>query len=121
MLPTRYENVTNSADTTGTTSTYYTRLPAGSNPITSQTIGSNYYYYLTDLHGSTVKMTDASGNVVNTYDYEPYGQQISSTGTTPNAIRYANGYFDTSTNLYKYGARYYNPSDARWTQLDPSG
>ncbi len=109
------------SDTTGTTSTYYTRLPAGSNPITAQTIGSSYYYYLTDLRGSTVKMTDASGNVVNTYDYEPYGQQISSTGTTPNAIRYANGYFDTSTNLYKYGARYYNPSDARWTQLDPSG
>lgn len=109
------------SDTTGTISTYYTHMPGGTNRTVGETIGSSYYYYLTDLHGSTVKMTDGSGNVINTYDYEPYGRQIASTGTVANPIGYANGYYDTSTDLYKYGARYYNANQSRWTQLDPSG
>ncbi|HEX8182835.1 MAG TPA: RHS repeat-associated core domain-containing protein [Candidatus Saccharimonadales bacterium] len=33
----------------------------------------------------------------------------------------SNGYYDYQTQLYKMGARYYNSTDARWTQLDPSG
>lgn len=109
------------SDTTGANITYYTHMPTGTGQTVGQTINGTYYYYLTDLRGSTVKMVDGNGNVVNTYDYEPYGTQLSGTGTTPNTIRYANGYYDTSTNLYKYGARYYNTDDARWTQLDPSG
>src|SRR4029453_1944901 len=31
------------------------------------------------------------------------------------------GYYDTSTGLTKFGARYYNPDLARFTQRDPSG
>jgi RHS repeat-associated protein len=38
-----------------------------------------------------------------------------------NAWRYASGYYDVSTGLYKFGIRYYNPAIGRWTQRDPVG
>lgn len=109
------------SDTTGPVTTYYTHMPTGTQQTTGQTVNGTYYYYLTDLHGSTVKMVDGSGSVINTYDYDPYGKQISGTGSVSNTIRYANGYFDSYSSLYKYGERYYDPNEGRWTQLVPSG
>ncbi|RYX78955.1 hypothetical protein EON76_04570 [bacterium] len=108
------------SDTSGSTTKYYTHLPTGTGQSLGQTIGSSTYYYLNDLHGSVVKMTDGSGNVANTYTYDPYGTKLSSTGTVSNSIQYSGGYFDSATGLYKFGTRYYNSNDARWTQLDPS-
>ena len=35
--------------------------------------------------------------------------------------RYASGYYDSSTSLYKFGIRYYDPTTGRWTQRDPVG
>jgi RHS repeat-associated protein len=46
---------------------------------------------------------------------------LSSTGTVSNPWRYDDGYYDTTTGLYKFGERYYSPIEMRWTQLDPSG
>ena len=43
----------------------------------------------------------------------------SSTGSVANPWRFAGGYFDSSTGLYKYGTRYYNPGFGRWSQQDP--
>ena len=68
-------------------------------------------------------MTDGSGNEVNSYDYDPYGQtinQVEQTGLN-NPWKFAGGYLDSSTNLYKFGTRYYDPSVGRWTQQDPVG
>jgi len=36
-----------------------------------------------------------------------------------NPWRFAGGYFDSSTRLYKFGTRYYNPGFGRWSQQDP--
>ena len=66
-------------------------------------------------------MTDSSGNLVNTYQYDPYGNLTSSTGTVSNPWRYAGGYYDSGTGLYKFGIRYYDPTTGRWTQRDPVG
>jgi RHS repeat-associated protein len=88
--------------------------------LASQQVGSNRYYYLFDGLGSVVGVTDSSGNLVNTYAYEPYGKIRSSTGTLANPWRFAGAYFDTETSLYKMGARYYDANLARWTQPDPN-
>lgn len=82
------------------------------------------HYYLFDGLGSVVAMTDAAGNVVNRYRYDPYGKPMAGPGTTeavPNPWRYAAGYRDTDTGFTKFGARYYDPTLGRWTQRDPSG
>jgi RHS repeat-associated protein len=71
--------------------------------------------------GSVVGLTDSSGKLVNTYQYDPYGNLTSSTGTVANPWRYAGGYYDSGTGLYKFGIRYYDPTTGRWTQRDPVG
>ena len=70
-------------------------------------------------------MINESGGiaVTYTYTYDPYGNTTSTGGpnttlAASNAFRYASGYLDTATGLYKYGARYYQPTLGRWTQQD---
>jgi len=66
---------------------------------------------------------DTTGTVQATYSYDPAGQTTSVGGPNSaiaggNPWRYAGGYTDTTTGLIKFGARYYNPTLGRWTQLD---
>jgi RHS repeat-associated protein len=105
----------------GAPTTYYTHLPTGGHQALGETIGTSNYYYLTDLHGSVVNVTNQSGTVKATYTYSPYGQTLSHTGNIANPYQFAGGYHDEATGLYHFGARYYNPKSGRWTQLDPTG
>lgn len=65
---------------------------------------------------------DATGAKTAAYVYDPYGRSraISGAAATANPWRYATGYTDTSTNLLKLGARYYDPTLGQFTQPDPS-
>jgi RHS repeat-associated protein len=74
---------------------------------------------LFDGLGSIVGLTDSNGTLVSTYQYDPYGNLTSSTGSVANPWRFAGGYFDSSTGLYKYGTRYYDSAIGRWSQQDP--
>ncbi|MFL5666458.1 MAG: RHS repeat-associated core domain-containing protein [Ktedonobacteraceae bacterium] len=38
-----------------------------------------------------------------------------------NPWKFAAGYLDSSTGLYTFGERYYDPTLGRWTQLDSAG
>jgi RHS repeat-associated protein len=83
---------------------------------------SGDHYYLFDGAGSVVAMTDASGNVATTYKYEPFGTLVSSTGTVVNPWRWLAGlgvYWDEQVQLHKMGARYYDSTLGRFTQVDP--
>ncbi len=60
-----------------------------------------------------------NGTLLAVYQYDPYGNLTSSTGSVANPWRFAAGYFDSSTGLYKFGTRYYNPGFGRWSQQDP--
>lgn len=44
---------------------------------------------------------------------------ISDEPLVDNPWRFAGGYFDKQTGLYKFGTRYYDPGLLRWTQTDP--
>lgn len=99
--------------------TNYTRTDTGG--LVSQRSPAGTHYYLFDGLGSVVGLTDVSGNLTNTYRYDPYGNDAGTTGTVANPYRYASGHLDTQTGLYKFGARYYDPTVGRWTQQDPSG
>ena len=77
---------------------------------------------MADGLGSIVGLTDASGNVVQSYQYDPYGNVTSSTGSVAaNPWQFAGGFYDSTTGLYKFGIRYYDPTLGRWTQQDPLG
>ena len=84
---------------------------------------TNQYYYYPDGLGSVLGLINTAGGVAVTYTYDPYGNTTSTGGpnttlAASNAYRYASGYLDTATGLYKYGARYYQPTLGHWTQKD---
>jgi RHS repeat-associated protein len=86
--------------------------------------GGSRFYYLTDHLGSAIGMFDSSGGWVGGYSYSPYGELRhvgSNTALTTSSSRYIGGYHDSESGLYKLGARYYDPSLGRFTQMDPSG
>ena len=95
---------------------YYTRAVDGT-PL-AQRSASNREYYIQDALGSTTRTTDTTGATQATYAYDPDGNTTATTGSSTNPLRYAGGY-QTPTGLYHYGQRYYDPTDARWTQPDP--
>jgi uncharacterized protein RhaS with RHS repeats len=46
-------------------------------------------YYVFDGHGSVRALTNATGVVTDTYDYDAFGNFVHSTGTTPNNYLFA--------------------------------
>ncbi|SHN38509.1 RHS repeat-associated core domain-containing protein, partial [Actinacidiphila paucisporea] len=88
--------------------------------LNSMRTGGTSYYYLTDAQGSVVGLVNAAGTKINTYTYDPTGNARTTTQTTPQPYRFQGAYLDP-TGLYKMGARYYDPTLARFTQTDPSG
>jgi RHS repeat-associated protein len=77
------------------------------------------YYYLSDGLGSVMALTDADGDVVNTYDYDVFGAVRSSTGSQPNEFRFTGEQWDDSASLQYLRARYYDPSIGRFLARDP--
>jgi RHS repeat-associated protein len=107
-----------SSATTGSTTSYYTRDNNGN--LVSLRTGTSSYYYLFDGMGSVIGLVDTTGTKVNSYSYDPYGEQLTATEGISNPWRYAAGQFDTATGLTKFGVRYYNAAEGRFTQRDPS-
>ena len=79
----------------------------------------NIIYFFYDILGSTRKITDPTGEILQTYKYGPYGNIESSKGKVYNAYRYNGKEFDTESGLYYYGARYYNSKEGRFINKDP--
>ncbi|GAA2864708.1 hypothetical protein Acy02nite_14240 [Actinoplanes cyaneus] len=101
------------------TSSFYTR-DSGGNLISLVANGARYYY-LVDGLGSVVGLVNGSAQKVNSYSYDPYGNQLSVSQQVANPWRYASGFYDGPTGLTKFGARYYDPGLGRFSQRDPSG
>ncbi len=75
-------------------------------------------FYGYDGHGSVRLLTDAAGTVTDTYDYDAFGNLLSSTGLTPNGFRFAGEQFDFDLGLYYNRARYLNTSSGRFWSMD---
>ena len=94
---------------------YGTRRRVVSRKIESS---GNVYFYHQDELGSVVRITDINGNVVNSYDYDDYGNIISQTENITNDYTYTGKERDKDSGLYYYGARYYEGSLGRFTTKD---
>jgi RHS repeat-associated protein len=75
-------------------------------------------YVHADHLGSSVKLTDETGQVIQTIAYDPYGETALSEGATEPAYQYTGQEKDAETGLYYYGARYYDPELGRFIQGD---
>ncbi|WP_242337481.1 RHS repeat domain-containing protein [Anaeromyxobacter sp. SG66] len=85
------------------------------------------YYYHPDHLGSTSWVTDQNGRVHEHVEYFPYGavwrDPRSDVGASPvkgQRFLFTGKELDEETGLYYFGARYWDPSLARWKTPDPA-
>ncbi|UYK64996.1 RHS repeat-associated core domain-containing protein [Xanthomonas sacchari] len=77
-------------------------------------------YFLSDALGSTRALTNASGALIQRYDYSPYGQTSQANIGTSNPYQYTGRERDAS-GFYCYRARYYSSIVGRFLSEDPIG
>jgi RHS repeat-associated protein len=64
-------------------------------------------------------LSDASGVVTDTYDFDAFGNQVAHTGTTVNQYLFNGQQYDANSGFYHLRARYYQPDTGRFTAFDP--
>ena len=75
--------------------------------------------FLSDGLGLTIGLVNASGAIVTSYSYQPFGKTtVSGSATTPFEFT---GRENDGTGLYFYRARYYSPTYQRFIAQDPIG
>ncbi|MER6591182.1 SpvB/TcaC N-terminal domain-containing protein [Micromonospora purpureochromogenes] len=78
------------------------------------------YYSHSDHLGSTGFVTDDQGGMSEHLQYFPGGETwVSEHSSQPVPHRYTGKEYDQETNLYYYGARYYDPRTQVWQTPDP--
>src|SRR5437879_4470204 len=118
LNPTGYAQVMDEVQSGAAVRTYTWGLELISEHQTiNSTPATNYYAF--DGHGSVRALTDATGTVTDTYDYDAFGNLLHSTGTTPNNYLFAAEQFDPDLGLYFNRARYLNTSTGRFWNMDP--
>jgi len=101
--------------------TYGLGLPGGIGGLLQVNQSRAVYYYLYDGQGNVTALLDGVGNVVQTYQYDPFGVQMAASGSVNQPMRFSTKPYDENTGLYFYGYRFYNPALGRWMTRDPLG
>jgi RHS repeat-associated protein len=81
--------------------------------------GSTTSYYQADGLGSVTSLSSGTGTLAQTYGYDSFGKQTSSSGSLTNTFQYAARELDPETNLYFNRNRYYDPNVGRFVNEDP--
>ena len=87
------------------------------------------YFYITNLSGDIVGITDSSGNLIAEYSYDEWGKLLSITPAEENnaeqlsiaqtnPLRYRGYYYDNESGLYYLQSRYYSPDLCRFISAD---
>jgi RHS repeat-associated protein len=76
-------------------------------------------WFVPNQQGSTLALTDASGNVTQSYGYRPFGE-LTNSPTDSNPFQFT-GRENDGTGLMYYRARYYAPEWGRFISEDPAG
>ena len=78
-------------------------------------------YYQADGLDSVTSLSNPAGSLAQTYGFDSFGKQTSSSGSLTNPFQYTAREIDPETNLYFYRARYYDPNTGRFLSEDPIG
>jgi RHS repeat-associated protein len=86
--------------------------------LIKQSKAANDSYYLYDGLGSTRALSDSTGTVTDTYNYESFGSLLNQTGSTENDYLFTGEQYDSGLDNYYLRARYYDQNIGRFTQQD---
>ena len=76
-------------------------------------------YFHADAIGSVRLVTDANGQVVERYDYLPFGEPYPPSAPVVETRRFGGKERDNETGLDYFGGRYYASGNGRFTSVDP--
>jgi RHS repeat-associated protein len=110
-----YGDIVYETDAAGTVSASYV---LGNGHLISQTRDGVTGYYLADAQGSTRALTDASGAVVEAYDYAAFGDLLQDIPDPLSSYLYTGQRFDATTAQYHLRAREYDPVVGRFLSRD---
>lgn len=106
----------------------FTYGPGMDEPLTMERGGSTYFYH-GDAQNSITELTDSSGQLIERYTYDIYGEvtifniagdvlELSAVG---NPYLYTGRRLDPESGNYYFRARTYSPHLGRFLQMDPIG
>ena len=79
----------------------------GDDLLSQRRAGADYFYHYDGL-GSTRALSDATGSITDTYDYESFGTLLNKTGETANDYLFTGEQYDQGLGQYYLRARYYD-------------
>lgn len=88
------------------------------------TYNGTAYYYVKNLQGDIIGITDSTGLLVVEYAYDTWGKLLSVSGDAAdtigqkNPIRYRGYVYDSETGYYYLNSRYYSPGLCRFISAD---
>ncbi|MBW8039244.1 MAG: hypothetical protein FVQ85_04520 [Planctomycetes bacterium] len=94
--------------------------PGIDEPICMIVSGVGTYYYHFDGLGSVAALSNSSGNMVERYSYDVFGEP-NRTSSIGNPYMFTGRRYEPDSGLYYYRARYYSPQIGRFLQTDPIG
>jgi RHS repeat-associated protein len=112
------DNLVEETNSSGTAVARYSQGPNIDEPL-AMLRGAITSYYHADGLGSVTSLSNPSGVSAQTYGYDSFGKQTSSSGSLTNPFQYTGRESDTETGLYYYRARYYDPAAGRFLGEDP--
>lgn len=96
----------------------YVHGPGIDEPLAKDAAGTMTYYHADGL-GSIVKVTNAAGAVIDSKQYDAWGNI--EVGSATGGYAFTGREWDPETGLYYYRARYYDPKVGRFITEDPMG
>ena len=88
--------------------------------LIGEEVNNTFKTYHFDFRGSTIAITDMSGNITDTFAYDTYGKQIARTGTSDVTFGYngRDGVVTDKNGFIYMRARYYSPEMRRFINAD---
>lgn len=111
-----YDGVNPAQELSGTTPTA-NLVTGGVDEYFQRTDSSGATSFLSDALGSSVALTNSTGNNLAQYTYDPFGNTTITGGST-STYEYT-GRENDGTGIYFYRARYYSPTTQRFLSEDP--